>query len=146
MFYSVLWDKAFIVLFMYVRGYSVRHLLSHIRLPLHRLHQNSSSSGGGAHVRWNSAGANGGGSVLSGEAASEAGLHATQMHYVKSYSDAELRAFRCEPVRKMSLRGSIRACSSSFRATRRRIEWTFDAEWQRYATLDVLRTYTDNTT
>ena len=63
-------------------------------------------------MRWNSAGANanangggGGGSVLSGEAGSEAGLDATQTHYVTSYSAAELRTFHCERVRKMPLSG-----------------------------------------
>ena len=56
----------------------------------------SSSSSGGAHVHWNSASANasgGGRSVLSGEAGSEAGFVATQMHYVTSYSTAEFRTF-----------------------------------------------------
>jgi cysteine protease ATG4 len=57
-------------------------------------------------VRWNSAGANGGGgSVLSGEAASDAGLDPTQMHYVTSYNAAELRTFHCERVPKMPLSG-----------------------------------------
>ncbi|KAN0134671.1 hypothetical protein V8E53_007456 [Lactarius tabidus] len=64
----------------------------------------SSSSSGGAHVRWNSAGANGGGSVLSGEA-SEAGLNPTQVHYVTSYTAAELRTFHSERVRKIPLSG-----------------------------------------
>ena len=47
-------------------------------------------------MRRKSAGAaNGGGdgSVLSGEAASDAGLGVTQAHYVASYSAAELRTF-----------------------------------------------------
>ena len=57
-------------------------------------------------MRWNSPGAaNGGGSVLSGEPGSEAGLDHTQMHFVTSYSAAELRTFRCERVRKMPLSG-----------------------------------------
>jgi cysteine protease ATG4 len=42
--------------------------------------------------------------VLSGEA-SDAGLDTTQMHYVISYSAAELRTFHCERVRKMLLLG-----------------------------------------
>ncbi|KAF8266378.1 hypothetical protein EI94DRAFT_1733232 [Lactarius quietus] len=62
------------------------------------------SSRTGAHVRWNSAGANGAGSDLSG-AASDAGLDPTQVHYVTSYSAAELRTFHCERVRKMPLSG-----------------------------------------
>ncbi|KAF8270000.1 hypothetical protein EI94DRAFT_1785079 [Lactarius quietus] len=49
------------------------------------------STSGGAHIRWKSAGANGGGSVLSG-AASDVGLDSTQVHYVTSYSDVSLRA------------------------------------------------------
>ena len=79
--------------------------------PLSKQLSTSSSSSGGAHARWNSAGANananggGGGSVLSGEAASDSGLDATQVHYVSSYSPAELRTFHCERVRKMPLSG-----------------------------------------
>jgi hypothetical protein len=57
--------------------------------PLSKQLSTSSSSSGGAHVRWNTASANGGGSVLSGEA-SEAGLDPTQVHYVTSYTAAEL--------------------------------------------------------
>ena len=72
--------------------------------PLSKQLSTSSSSSGGAHVRWNSVGANGGGSELSG-AASDVGLDATQMHYVTSYSAAELRTFHCERVRKMPLSG-----------------------------------------
>ena len=45
------------------------------------------------------------GSVLSGEAASDAGLDAMQTHYVTSYSAAELRTFHCERVRRMPLSG-----------------------------------------
>jgi len=52
----------------------------------------TSSSSGGAHVRWNSAGANGARLYLSG-VASDAGLDPTQVHYVASYSAAELRMF-----------------------------------------------------
>ena len=55
-------------------------------------------------MRWNSAGAaNGGscGSVLSGEVTSDAGLDATKVHYVTSYSAAELQTFHCERVRNM---------------------------------------------
>jgi cysteine protease ATG4 len=37
--------------------------------------------------------------------ASDVGLDATQMHYVTSYSAAELRTFHCERVRKMPLSG-----------------------------------------
>ena len=55
---------------------------------------------------WNSASAaNGGGSVLSGDAGSEAGSDATQTHYVTSYSAAELRTFHYERVRKLPLSG-----------------------------------------
>jgi cysteine protease ATG4 len=42
--------------------------------------------------------------VLSGEA-SDAGLDPTQVHYVTSYSAAELRTFHSERVRKMLLSG-----------------------------------------
>lgn len=42
---------------------------------------------------------------MSGEAASNAGLDATQRHYVASYSAAELRAFHCECAHKMLLSG-----------------------------------------
>ena len=45
------------------------------------------------------------GSVLSGEAASDAGLNATQTHWVTSYSAAELRTFHRERERKMPLSG-----------------------------------------
>lgn len=72
--------------------------------PLSKQLSTSSSSSGGAHARWNSVGANGGGSELSG-AVSDTGLDATQMHYVTSYSGAELRTFHCERVRKMPLSG-----------------------------------------
>ncbi|KAF8269983.1 hypothetical protein EI94DRAFT_1798666 [Lactarius quietus] len=58
----------------------------------------------GAYDRWNSAGANGGGSELS-SAASDVGLDPTQVYYVISYSGAELRTVRCERVRKMPLSG-----------------------------------------
>lgn len=65
----------------------------------------SRTSSGGAHVRWNSAGAangggSGGGSVMSGEVASNAGLNATQVHHVTSYS---FRTFHCERLRKIPL-------------------------------------------
>ena len=79
--------------------------------PLLKRLSASSSSSGGAHARWNSAsadaigGGGGGGPVLSGEAASDAGLDATKVHYVLSYSAAELRTFHCERVRKMPLLG-----------------------------------------
>ena len=53
-------------------------------------------------MRWNSAGANRGGSVLSGEA-SNAWLDHTQMHSMTLYSAAELRTFHCERIRKMPL-------------------------------------------
>ena len=59
-------------------------------------------------MRWNSAGTangGGGGSVLSGDAASDVCLDATQVHYVTSYSAAELQTFHCERVRKMPLSG-----------------------------------------
>ena len=69
-----------------------------------QLSTSSSSSSGGAHIRWNSAGANGGGSELSGPG-SDVGLDPTQMHYVSAYSTAELRTFHCERVRKMPLSG-----------------------------------------
>ena len=72
--------------------------------PFSKQLSTSSSSSGGAHVRWNSVGANGGGSELFG-AASDVGLDATQMHYVTSYSAAVLRMFHCERVRKMPLSG-----------------------------------------
>jgi cysteine protease ATG4 len=72
--------------------------------PLSKQLSTSSSSSGGAHVRWNSAGANGTGSVLSGEA-SESGLDPTQVHYVTSYTATELRTFHSERVRKMPLSG-----------------------------------------
>jgi cysteine protease ATG4 len=73
--------------------------------PLSKQLSTSSSSSGGAHVRWNSVGANGaGGSELSG-GASDVGLDATQMHYVTSYSAAELRTFHCERVRNIPLSG-----------------------------------------
>ena len=42
---------------------------------------------------------------MSGEAASDSGLDATQVHYVTSYSAAELQTFHCERVRKMPLSG-----------------------------------------
>ena len=64
----------------------------------------SNSSSGGAHVRWNSVGANGGGSELSG-AASDVGLDATQMCYVTSYSAAVLRMSHCECERKLPFSG-----------------------------------------
>ena len=60
-------------------------------INLKQLPTSNSSSRGGAYVRWNSAGVNGGGSLLSGEVASEAGLYATQMHYVRLYYAADLR-------------------------------------------------------
>ena len=40
--------------------------------------------------------------MLSGE---EAGLDATQTHYVSAYGPAEIRTFHCERVRKMPLSG-----------------------------------------
>jgi cysteine protease ATG4 len=72
--------------------------------PLSKQLSTSSLSSGGAHVRWDSVGANGGGSVLSGEA-SESGLDPTQVHYVTSYTTAELRTFHNERVRKLALSG-----------------------------------------
>lgn len=72
--------------------------------PLSKQLSTSSSSSGGAHIRWNSTGVNGGGSELSG-AASDVGLDPSQMHYVTAYSAAELRTFHCERVRKMPLSG-----------------------------------------
>ena len=53
-------------------------------------------------MRWNSAGANRSGSVLSGGASDTWSDH-TQMHCIASYSAAELRTFLCERVRKMPL-------------------------------------------
>ncbi|KAF8269994.1 hypothetical protein EI94DRAFT_1828620 [Lactarius quietus] len=94
----------------------------------------SSSSSGGAHVRWNSAGANGAGSDLSG-AASDAGLDPTQVHYVTSYSDAELGTFHCEPVRKMLLSGLDSSMLIGFLWM---IGSIFDAGWQRCAALTYL--------
>ncbi|KAH9020204.1 hypothetical protein EDB85DRAFT_532534 [Lactarius pseudohatsudake] len=73
--------------------------------PLSKELSTSSSSSGGAHVRWHSTGANGGGgSELSG-AASDVGLDPTQMHYVTAYSATDLRTFHCDRVRKMPLSG-----------------------------------------
>ena len=59
-------------------------------------------------MRWNSVGVNGGGGglVLSGSAASDAGLYATPVHYVTAYSTAKPRTFHCERVRKMPGAGS----------------------------------------
>ena len=71
------------------------------------------------------------GSVLSGEAASDAGLDAMQTHYVTSYSAAELRTFHRERERKMPLSGLDPRLG--FCARLRRIESTLDAEWQKYA-------------
>ena len=53
-------------------------------------------------MHWNSAGANPGWSVLSGEA-SDAWLGHKQMNYMTSYSAAELRTFHSERVRKIPL-------------------------------------------
>ncbi|KAN0134636.1 hypothetical protein V8E53_007421 [Lactarius tabidus] len=72
------------------------HLHSASPSPLSERLSTSSSSSGGAHVRWNSAGANGGGSVLPGEA-SDSGLDPTLVHYVTTYSAAELRTFHSTP-------------------------------------------------
>ena len=55
-------------------------------------------------MHWNSAGANRGGSVLSGEA-SDAWSDHMQMHCMTSYNAAELRTFHCKRVRKMPLLG-----------------------------------------
>ncbi|KAN0133892.1 Peptidase family C54 domain containing protein [Lactarius tabidus] len=67
----------------------------------------TNSSSRVADVHWNSAGANGGRSVTSvlSDEVSDAGLDPTQVHYVTSYSAAELRTFHCERVRKMPLSG-----------------------------------------
>ena len=67
--------------------------------------------------------------------ASNARLHANQMHYVTSYRAAE--QFNCEHVHEIAqgARGS-----SGFCATQRRILSTFDAEWQRYVYLIFVRT------
>jgi cysteine protease ATG4 len=70
--------------------------------PLPKWLSTSGPSSGGAHVRWTSAGANGARLVLSSQA-SDAGLDPTQVHYVTSYSAAELRTFHSERVRKMPL-------------------------------------------
>ena len=59
-----------------------------------QLFTSSSSSGGG------------GGLVLSGEAASDAGLYATSVHYVTAYSTAKPRTLPCERVRKTPGAGS----------------------------------------
>lgn len=72
--------------------------------PLSKQLSASNSSLGGAHARWHSTGANGAGSEPSG-ATNENGLDQTQMHYVTSYSPAELKTFHCDRVRKMPLSG-----------------------------------------
>jgi cysteine protease ATG4 len=86
-------------------------------LPFSKQLLTSDSFSRGAHVRWNSAGANGGVLELLA-AASNVGLDATQMHDVTPYNTMELRTFHCERMRKMPLSGpgSIRICSSGFRA------------------------------
>jgi hypothetical protein len=106
--------------------------------PLSKQLSISSSSSGYVHIRWNSVRVNGGGLELSG--ASSVGLSAMQIHYVTSFSAAELRTSHCERVRKCRSRGSIRTCSMAFFA-RRRIGSTFDGERGRYAALTFARTY-----
>ena len=75
--------------------------------PLSKQFSASSSSSGGAHVRWNAVGANGGevGVVGQGElGSSNVGLCYSDAH-VTSYNAAELWTFHCERVRKMPLSG-----------------------------------------
>ncbi|KAH9028417.1 peptidase family C54-domain-containing protein [Lactarius hengduanensis] len=101
--------------------------------PLSKELSTSSSSSGGAHVRWHSTGANGGGgSELSG-AASDVGLDPTQMHYVTAYSATDLRTFHCDRVRKMPLSGLDPSMLIGF-LCKTEADWIdFDAEWQSYS-------------
>ena len=87
--------------------------------PLSKQLTTSSSSSGCARVHWNSAGAancGGGGLVLSGEAAGDAGLNATQVYYVTAYSAAEPRTLHCECMRKTPGAGSEYAYKVSVQA------------------------------
>ena len=74
--------------------------------PLSKRRSRGRNSSGGARMRWNSAGSNGGGAVtvVLGEAASEAcpGWMLRRC-IMSSYSATELRAFHCECMRKMWL-------------------------------------------
>jgi cysteine protease ATG4 len=72
--------------------------------PLSKQLSTSSSSSSGTRARWQSTGANGAGSELSG-VASDSGLDPSQLHYVTAYSSTELRTFHCDRVRKMPLSG-----------------------------------------
>ena len=85
----------------------------------------SSSSLGGAHARWQSTGANDAGTEPSG-AANVTGLDQTQMHYVTSYSPAELETFHCDRVCKMPPSGPDLACLSVSCAKMRTNGSTFD--------------------
>ena len=81
-------------------------------------------------MQWNSARTNGGsgGSVLSGEAASDAGLDATQA-YLSSYSATGFLTLR---ARKMPLSGLDPSMLIRFLCKRlSRIGSTFGTEWQR---------------
>ena len=54
--------------------------------------------------------------VLSGEAAGDAGLNATQVYYVTAYSAAEPRTLHCECMRKTPGAGSEYAYKVSVQA------------------------------
>ena len=72
-------------------------------------------------MRWNSAGANRSGSVLSGGASDTWSDH-TQMHCIASYSAAELQTFHCERVRKMPVSGLDPSMLIGFL-------WKTEADW-----------------
>ena len=112
--------------------------------PLSKQLSTSSSSSGGAHVRWNTVDANGGRSELS-SAASDVGLDGTQMHYVTSYSAAGLQTFHCEHERKLLLLGIDPNMPIGF-LSKTKADWIdLRRGWQRYAAL-LLRhekTYTN---
>ena len=81
-------------------------------------------------------GANGGGSVLSGE---DTGLDAARMHYMRSYR-TELRTFHCECVRKMPLSRLDPSVLIIF-LYKTETDWTdLRRRWQRYACLIFART------
>ena len=94
-------------------------------------------SSGGAHIHWNSAGANGGKRYYRARLAMPAWIlrDIVQLQGCGCFIANACAKCRC--------RGSIRAGSSSFCARQRRIGSTFDAEWQRYPCLIFVRIYTN---
>ena len=81
-------------------------------------------------MRWNSAGANGGGSVLSDEA-NDAWLGHKQMHCRTFTAQRSSGRSIANAYARCRFQGLIRACSLGFCGRRRRIGLTIDAEWRR---------------